>query len=169
MTPGRLLFLLFAFIVATIGSVYVHGEHWPWRPTGISADLERGYYASAARRLGELESGGDPRVLNMLANLYLLGLGVEKNPSRAAKMYSRAAFAGDVAAQVNMGHIYSGGHGVPEDGEMAYAWFNLARNNGSKVGQGYMSELLADRRMRHHLVNSLRQQYATINNFQQLH
>ena len=169
MTKGRYAFLILAAVGLLIGSVYAHGEYWPWRPQGLSADLDRGYYRAAAQRLQELEPEGDSRVLTTLANLYLLGLGVGKNPVEAAKLYSRAAFSGDVEAQVNMGHIYNAGLGVAEDPNLAYAWFNLARNNGSKVGQEYMSEMLADHKLRYHIVNELRTQYATIANFPKLH
>lgn len=169
MTKGRIAFLIFAAVTLLIGALYVHGEHWPWRPQGLNADLERGYYRAAVDRLLELEPEGDHRVLTTLANLYLLGLGVGKNPVKAATLYSRAAFSGDVHAQVNMGHVYKSGIGVAEDSEIAYAWFNLARNNGSKVGQEYMSAMLADHKLSAQIVNDLRMQYATINNFPKLH
>lgn len=169
MTFLRSLFLVCCAIAAIVGGIYANGEYWPFRPQGVSADLDRGHYRSAAQRLIELEPEGDSRVLTTLANMYLLGLGVKKNPSRAAVLYSRAAFDGNVSAQLNMGHVYNSGLGVAQDAELAYAWFNLARNNGNKLGQEYMSEILADHKIRYHVVNELRTKFATINNFPRLH
>lgn len=169
MTFVRIFFLVFCVIAAIVGGIYVNGEYWPWRPQGVSADLDRGHYRSAAQRLIELEPEGDTRVLTTLANMYLLGLGVKKNPAKAAVLYSRAAFDGNVSAQINMGHLYNSGFGVTEDAQLAYAWFNLARNNGNKLGQEYMSQMLAAHKIRYHAVNELRTKYATINNLPKLH
>lgn len=105
----------------------------------------------------------------MLGNLYQLGLGVPHRPDKSVVFYSEAAFAGDVASRINLGHAYSLGEGVGEDAAMAYAWYNLARNSGSEVAQSYMSELLRESRVRHYKVIEVKRQYATIKNFPKLH
>lgn len=131
--------------------------------------LQRGHYKQAVEHLQKDANNGDIAALTMLANLHHLGLGVPRRPDKSVVLYSEAAFAGNVAARVNLGHAYSHGSGVAEDAELAYAWYNLARNSGSQVAQVYMSELLADHRLRANKVAGLTMQYATINNFTQLH
>lgn len=143
------------------------------RPTDISSALQRGDYQFAANQMERTRLDGDfdgnSLILVTLANLYYVGLGVRQSFSRSTPLYSEAAFAGNVSAQINMGHVYANGHGVETDGEMAYAWFNIARTNGSKIAQLYMSELLAERKMRHHMVNQVRTEFATLKSFPRLH
>jgi len=131
--------------------------------------LQRGHYKQAVQHLRKDADNGDIAALTMLANLHQLGLGVPRRVDKSVKLYSEAAFAGNVAARVNLGHAYSQGHGVVEDASLAYAWYNLARNSGSLVAQVYMSELLAEHRLTYHKVVDLKMNYATINNFEKLH
>lgn len=131
--------------------------------------LEKGHYRQAVKFLRQNASDGDIAAITMLGNLHQLGLGVSRRPDTSVRLYSQAAFAGDIAARINLGHAYSRGEGVEKDAFLAYAWYNLARNGGSPVAQEYMSELLADHRLRYNKVAELRLQYATINNFTKLH
>jgi len=131
--------------------------------------LQRGHYKQAVEHLRVDAENGDVNALTMLANLHHLGLGVPRRVDKSVKLYSQAAFAGNVAARVNLGHAYSQGYGVAEDAALAYAWYNLARNSGSLVAQVYMSELLAEHRLTYNKVVDLRTNYATINNFEKLH
>ena len=139
------------------------------RTDSSSVALQRGHYTHAVKLLRKDADNGDAAALTMLANLHQLGLGVPRRPDKSVSLYSEAAFAGNVAARVNLGHAYSRGEGVPENAELSYAWYNLARNSGSEVAQYYMSELLAEHRLRYNKPASLRLQYATINNFEKLH
>lgn len=142
-------------------------------PLDVGSALARGHYRFAAQKLEAQRTHNDsrlhPKATTTLANLYFIGLGVEQNYLRSAQLYSEAAFAGHVAAQVNMGHLYANGYGVDVDGNLAYAWFNLARNNGSKIAQDYMSDLLAQHKVSGHHVPKIREQYATLSNFPKLH
>jgi len=143
------------------------------KPTDISSALARGQYQLAAQRLEfELEQS-DTSARSLLGltlgNLYFVGLGVPQDYERSGQLYSEAAFSGQVSAQVNMGHIYANGLGVPMDGYLAYAWFNLARDNGSKIAQTYMSDLLAGHKVSGQQVPKIRLQYATLSNFPRLH
>lgn len=47
----------------------------------------------------------------------------------------RAAEAGDINAQVNLGWIYSSGKGIPADKTKAVKWYRLAAENGSLNAQ----------------------------------
>jgi len=131
--------------------------------------LQRGHYKQAIVHLRNDALNGDIEALTMLANLHHLGLGGPRRTDKSVRLYSQAAFAGNVAARVNLGHAYSRGEGVSEDASLAYAWYNLARNSGSLVAQDYMSELLAEHRLTYHKVVDLKMNYATINNFEKLH
>jgi len=139
------------------------------RSSTSAVALQRGHYKQAVEHLRVDAENGDIDALTMLANLHHLGLGVPRRVDKSVKLYSQAAFAGNVAARVNLGHAYSQGHGVAEDASLAYAWYNLARNSGSLVAQDYMSELLAEHRLTYHKVVDLKTNYATINNFEKLH
>lgn len=131
--------------------------------------LQRGHYTQAVKHLQKDAKNGDITALTKLANLHQLGLGVPRRVDKSVNLYSQAAFAGDVSARVNLGHAYSRGEGVVADAELSYAWYNLARNSGSEVAQFYMSELLAEHRLRYNKPAALRLKYATINNFTKLH
>lgn len=162
----------YAFTVAIVVLLVLLGgiaaSHFLQSKTAIVA-LQRGHYKQAVEHLRKDAENGDIEALTMLANLHQLGLGVSRRFDMSVKLYSEAAFAGNVAARVNLGHAYSQGQGVTEDAALAYAWYNLARNSGSLVAQVYMSELLAEHRLTYHKVADLKMNYATINNFEKLH
>lgn len=160
------------FILATVLLLVLLGgllaNHLLRSTTSVIA-LQRGHYKQAVQHLRKDAENGDIEALTMLANLHHLGLGVPRRVDKSVMLYSEAAFAGNVAARVNLGHAYSQGQGVAEDASLAYAWYNLARNSGSLVAQVYMSELLAEHRLTYHKVADLKMNYATINNFEKLH
>jgi len=139
------------------------------RSTNAVIALQRGHYKQAVKHLRKDADNGDLSALTALANLHHLGLGVPRRPEMSVRLYSQAAFAGNVSARVNLGHAYSQGTGVAADASIAYAWYNLARDSGSQVAQAYMSELLAEHRLTYHKVIEVKMNYATINNFEKLH
>lgn len=142
---------------------------WHYLSSDVARALDAGYYKQAARLLEKKSTNDDWVAVTELGNLYVLGLGVDLDYGRAAQLYSRAAFAGHVDAQVNLGHVYSSGLGQPQDKKLAYAWFNYARNQGSETAQLYMSIMLADHEISYHHVRAVVSQYATIGNFPRLH
>ncbi|MBU1621065.1 MAG: hypothetical protein KJ556_11520 [Gammaproteobacteria bacterium] len=50
----------------------------------------------------------------------------EQQAHQAATFYCRAAYAGHLQAQVQLGHCYLKGAGVPKSAVFAYSWFILA-------------------------------------------
>jgi uncharacterized protein len=62
----------------------------------------------------------------MLGFRYEHGLGVPQSFEIAADLYLRAAEQGDPAGQHFLGLMYDKGHGVWQDGILAYKWLNLA-------------------------------------------
>jgi uncharacterized protein len=62
----------------------------------------------------------------LLGFKYEHGLGVPQSFERAADLYLRAAELGDPTGQYFLGLMYDKGHGVWQDGILAYKWLNLA-------------------------------------------
>jgi uncharacterized protein len=62
----------------------------------------------------------------LLGFKYEHGLGVPQSFERAADLYLRAAERGDPTGQYLLGLMYDKGHGVWQDGVLAYKWLNLA-------------------------------------------
>jgi TPR repeat protein len=62
----------------------------------------------------------------MLGFRYEHGLGVPQSFEVAAELYLRAAEQGDPTGQHFLGLMYDKGHGVWQDGILAYKWLNLA-------------------------------------------
>jgi len=65
---------------------------------------------------------------------------------------------------INLGMMYRLGLGVEPDPEIAYGWFNLAREGRSSVGQQYMSELITNFEVRSNRVSVIRRTFTTIAN-----
>ncbi len=99
---------------------------------------ERSFAAFAARA-----EDGDAEALNYLGVQYYLGLGVERDPARAASLYERAAIAGHRGAYRNLGILYLRGLGVRQDRVRAYAWFFAGHEAGDALAFKYL-EYAAD-------------------------
>lgn len=78
--------------------------------------------------------------LNSLGFLYENGLGVARNPERAADCYREAALKGDPRGQMNLGRAYLDGMGVKIDLIEAYKWFILAQRNGEPAVEKYLRD-----------------------------
>ena len=73
-----------------------------------------------------LAEAGDGEAQLALAGLYMQGVGVGRDPARAAQWYLRAARQGLVMAQLNLGDLHARGLGVRRDPVQAYRWLELA-------------------------------------------
>lgn len=135
----------------------------------VDKALASGYYRRAATLLQTASEGGSENATRMLGNLYQFGLGMKPDAERAARLYSQAAFSGSVGARIDLGLLYKDGRGVEKNGQLSYAWFNLARVDGHPLAQYYMSELLADHQVTYHIVPQLLLDYATLDTFPRLH
>ena len=60
-------------------------------------------------------------------------VGPQSDPAEAAKWYRLAAEQGFARAQHNLGLMYANGTGVPQDDVLAYAWLNLAVEQGNEL------------------------------------
>ena len=130
--------------------------------------VSRGDYAKAVSLLERSAQSGNLESMASLANLHRLGLGVPKNDAEAALLYSASAHGGNVNGMVNLALMYRQGLGLETDAQLAYAWFNLAREKRSPVAQLYMSEMLAAHELSGHLVPKIKQRYSTLESMPRL-
>ena len=78
-----------------------------------------------------LAAQGDPVSAYNLGVLFAQGLGVEKDPGKAADLYQQSAEAGYAPAQFNLGMVYLTGEGVNRDFRQAAQWWVAAAEQGS--------------------------------------
>lgn len=112
------------------------------RPASSYADaMAKGQYNKASEFIKLQVNENNPQAQNALANLHYLGLGVAQNHGQAARLYHAAASKGFAAAQLNMGHLYRQGLGVPKNVERAFAWYVHSNISGNPWAEYYMSLL----------------------------
>jgi len=80
--------------------------------------------------LATIAAAGEPYADLLLAGLFKNGIGGAADPAAAAKSYLRAARAGYVEAQYQLGLLYGTGEGVDLDYVEAHAWMNVAAAGG---------------------------------------
>lgn len=66
-----------------------------------------------------------------LARLYLDGIEVPRDETKAAYLLSNASAAGDIEAKEMLGRLYASGRGVRPDNEMATSLFRSAVDGGN--------------------------------------
>ena len=71
------------------------------------------------------------------------GLGIEKNPEEAVKLFRRAAEEGHALGQAYLGHCYEEGFGVDRDSEQAVIWLGKAAEQGDEYGKERLQLLLS--------------------------
>lgn len=93
------------------------------------------FEAAAKKDINEL-------ALNDQAMMYLLGQGVEKDPTEAVRLFTLSAKQGNQYAQSNLGLIYADGHDdIEPDYEKARYWFEKAVEQGNAYAQGSLGYL----------------------------
>jgi uncharacterized protein len=75
-------------------------------------------------------SGGVPSAQFKLANAYIAGAGIARDPAQAQLWYMRAAQQGLPEAQHALGILLMGGVAGPADAAEGYKWLVLAERNG---------------------------------------
>jgi TPR repeat protein len=115
--------------LVALGDLYLDGAE------GLKADPQEAFkYFQKAVEQGRIGA------LNSLGFLYEHGLGVARNPERAASCYQEAAMKGDPRGQMNLGRAYLDGAGVKMDLVEAYKWFILAQRNGEMTVEKYLRD-----------------------------
>ncbi|MBI3875681.1 MAG: SEL1-like repeat protein [Verrucomicrobia bacterium] len=91
-----------------------------------------------AKSLPEIRLGaerGQPVAMRLLANAYLTGEGVPKDPAEAVKWLTKAAEQRDALAQFILGILYQEGRGVARDAFEAAKWYRAAAGQGLPEAQ----------------------------------
>ncbi|MFB2971687.1 tetratricopeptide repeat protein [Aerosakkonema sp. BLCC-F183] len=95
-------------------------------------------YTIALSLLQPLADEGNAEAQCAIANIYHLGLGVEKNILEAIEWYVKSSARGYGVASNNLGGIYlTGDEGVTADRTEADKWFQKARDQGEGEAFGY--------------------------------
>lgn len=83
----------------------------------------------------EKAEAGDAEAQNMVAKAYYYGDAVNKDLSKAAEWYRKAAEQGYADAQYHLGTMYSNAKGVPLDSAKAIRWYHKAAEQGQAFAQ----------------------------------
>jgi len=81
---------------------------------------DSGDYKTAFRYFYSAANAGSHNAQCVLGNLYLNGIGTEKNHSKALEWYLKAANHGNYIAQYRLGDLYYIGEGVKQNYIKAY-------------------------------------------------
>ena len=108
--------------------------------TGQDA-LDRGDSGSAVKEYRALAEQGDTAAQTQLAEMYLTGRGVDKDPRQALTWYEQAAQHGNAEAQYSLGNMYFMGEGVPQDDAQAATWYRRAADQGHLAAKQNLDNL----------------------------
>ena len=97
-------------------------------------------YTAVLRFLKIGADAGYPNSEYTLGKLYAEGVGVEKDPRRAAELFLSASIKGFAKAQYNLGKIYRDGTGMKADAGLSLFWFAEAAERGHPRAQDRMAQ-----------------------------
>jgi TPR repeat protein len=107
------------------------------------AAVDRGEYASALQIAQPLAQHGFAPAQTLLAEMYLDGQGVARDPARAMSLYRQAADQGDGRAENGIGLMYDTGNGVALNYQEAFAWYTKAAQRGYPGGINNLGTMYA--------------------------
>lgn len=81
-----------------------------------------------------------------VAQMYLEGIGCERNTGEALYWFQHAAHQGDAMSMNMLGRIHENGWGVPVNDELAAVWYREAAEHGSDWGMYSYAHVLANGR-----------------------
>ena len=73
---------------------------------------------------------GDAAAQVLVANMYRIGEGVQRDSAEAIRWYEKAAEQGNADAQYNLGLMHADGEGVPRSNAEAARWYRRAADQG---------------------------------------
>lgn len=103
--------------------------------------LEEGQYEAALPFLKQSALTGDMSSVFELAELYMNGDFVERNPQKAFDFYKMSALGGNMKAQYQIGKMYLEGRGTPQDYASAVKWLSRSAGQGYLLAQMDLAEL----------------------------
>ena len=93
--------------------------------------LDRGATREGLRHIQHAADAGSPEGLHRLGLVYAEGTaGTPRDEAKAVALFEKAAAAGHVRAQINLGILYMRGQGIPRDLVQARAWLEKAAATG---------------------------------------
>ncbi|MDC7675334.1 tetratricopeptide repeat protein [Asticcacaulis machinosus] len=133
-----------------IGKIYVYGLHgtadvpeglkWLERAAGSRFDITQQMPAFDPKYPEDsLTPISEAAVL--MAKVYMVGLGVPKNPKEARKWFERANYVGYVPAAKTLGDIYYYGYDTPKDVKKAVEYYTQAAKLGFTPAQYSLAEI----------------------------
>lgn len=90
---------------------------------------------TAAAKLVSTAENGSPSEQQVAGMIYLLGLGLEPNPEKAAQWFLKAARRGNANAQCRLAECYDYGIGLSQDHPLAAYWYTKAATQGDPLAQ----------------------------------
>ena len=104
-----------------------------------SIDYMHGDYKNALKGVRPLAAEGNPQAQNILAHLYLKGLGVNQDINEAVRLLKLSAAVDDkgAAARLSLGELYAKGELVPQDNKAAFYWYEKAASD--RVVDAYLA------------------------------
>jgi TPR repeat protein len=114
---------------------------------GTKEDLELAgfWYKTAASLLTPMVEAGDLSAAKKLGNILVIGIGIDRDPVRAAVLYERAAEAGDRTGAYLAGLMwFTGRAGHPVDHERGFKWLFAAADANHPRSQYYVGTAYSD-------------------------
>lgn len=109
------------------------------RHQGDAIEADEGKIAAALRREAE---AGDGDAMRALADMYIYGRGVPRDPQEALKLLRRAREGGSAAAEQDLASLFLlGAPGVPENHSEALRWMVASGRRGNIDAMGQLGSL----------------------------
>jgi len=105
---------------------------------------EAGEYTKALAIFEQLSSAGDSQAQYDLSQMYLQGIGTNKNVEQGWTWMNRAADGGNVQAMLELAVRYQKSTSLENSEQMAFMWFQKAAMAGSAAGQYNLAHLYED-------------------------
>jgi len=102
---------------------------------------QQGEYGEAAKKYHKAAIKGNVVAQQLLGSLYMNGLGVEQDITKAIYWFQKAADQDEAIAQYYLGILYLKGDGVEPDTSKAVHWLHKSAEQGDSLAQyqlGYM-------------------------------
>jgi TPR repeat protein len=103
--------------------------------------IKDGQYMECYNGVCRVAERGHPQAQQLLGQIYDRGIGVEKNASRAAEYYEKAAKQGVGEAQTRLGVMLRTGEGVSKDPKHAQLWLKKAAHQNIGEAQYHLGQM----------------------------
>jgi len=149
-------------VLILVGGIGATIHYFTQRADNAFTAMARGQYKLARHFYEDEVKAGSPQAMNQLANLHLLGLGTLADHKAAAQLYLDASSAGFAAAQLNLGHLFRQGMGVPQDPVRAFGWYAMSDIHGSPWAEQYMRHTAVEFTLTPGQINSAKESWPTL-------